>query len=121
MAMTLPHPRPLPPSSPGVTSPHTPNALKAMHPAWVVLLISLWLATVCNVPLWREVATLPGHGSLRGWGFALAFGAIVTAGNAGLLALLAWRWTLKPAAALLLVMAAFETEHSLLQCWNSKG
>lgn len=80
---------------------------QSLHPAWVVLLISLWLATVCNVPLWREVATLPGQGSLRGYGFALAFGAIVTAGNAGLLALLAWRWTLKPAAALLVLMAAF--------------
>ncbi|CAN7369114.1 phosphoethanolamine--lipid A transferase [Acidovorax sp. LjRoot66] len=110
MHQTLPLLRPLPPSSstPHATSPDpTAPPREELHPAWVVLLISLWLATVCNVPLWREVATLPGHGSLRGWGFALAFGAIVTAGNAGLLALLAWRWTLKPAAALLLVMAAF--------------
>ena len=77
------------------------------HPAWVVVLISLWLATACNVPLWREVAQLPGQGSLRGWGFALAFGLIVAAGNAALLSLLAWRWTLKPAAATMVLMAAF--------------
>ncbi|EJE48464.1 putative membrane-associated, metal-dependent hydrolase [Acidovorax sp. CF316] len=98
--------------SPSSSAPHATRPLpsappRALHPAWAVLLVSLWLATVCNVPLWREVAALPGQGSLRGWGFALAFGAIVTAGNAGLLALLAWRWTLKPAAALLVLMAAF--------------
>ncbi|MBY0411918.1 MAG: phosphoethanolamine transferase domain-containing protein, partial [Burkholderiaceae bacterium] len=55
----------------------------------------------------REPAQLPGQGSLRGWGFALAFGLIVAAGNAALLSLLAWRWTLKPAAATLVLMAAF--------------
>ena len=78
-----------------------------LHPVWVVVLISTWLATACNVPLWREVAQLPGHGSLRSWGFAMAFAVIVAAGNAALLSLLAWRWTLKPAAALMVVMAAF--------------
>ena len=78
-----------------------------LHPARVVVLVSLWLATACNLPLWREVAQLPGQGSLRGWGFAIAFAFIVAAGNAALLSLLAWRWTLKPAAALLVVMAAF--------------
>lgn len=78
-----------------------------MHPAWVVVLISTWLATACNVPLWREVAQLPGQGGLRGWGFALAFALIVAAGNAALLSLLAWRWTLKPAVLVLVLMAAF--------------
>ncbi len=108
MPLTLPQLRSLAPTPHATTSPDPaapPPAL--LHPAFVVLLVSLWLATVCNVPLWREVAGLPGQGSLRGWGFALAFGVIVTAGNAGLLSLLAWRWTLKPAAALLVVMAAF--------------
>src|SRR3989344_3492801 len=83
------------------------TATRHLHPAWVVVLISTWLATACNVPLWREVAQLPGQGSLRGWGFAIAFALIVAAGNAALLSLLAWRWTLKPAASVLVVMAAF--------------
>ena len=78
-----------------------------LHPVWVVVLISTWLATACNVPLWREVAQLPGHGSLRSWGFAMAFAVIVAAGNAALLSLLAWRWTLKPAVLVLVLMAAF--------------
>ena len=76
------------------------------HPAGVVLWISVWMSVVCNVPLWRELAHLPGHGSLRSWVFMLAFMVLVTAGNAALLSLLAWRWTLKPAAALLVLMAA---------------
>ncbi|MCW5221030.1 phosphoethanolamine--lipid A transferase [Verminephrobacter aporrectodeae subsp. tuberculatae] len=80
--------------------------MRPIHPAWVVLLTSAWLATACNLPLWQEVARLPGSGSLRDWGFALAFGAIVAAGNAALLSLLAWRWTLKPAAVVLVLMAA---------------
>lgn len=84
-----------------------PTPASHLHPVWVVVLISTWLATACNVPLWREVAQLPGHGSLRSWGFAMAFAVIVAAGNAALLSLLAWRWTLKPAAALMVVMAAF--------------
>lgn len=82
-------------------------APRPLHPAWVVVFISTWLATACNVPLWREVAQLPGQGSLRGWGFAVAFALIVAAGNAALLTLLAWRWTLKPAATVVVLMAAF--------------
>jgi lipid A ethanolaminephosphotransferase len=86
---------------------HSPQASRAIHPAWVVVLASAWLATACNVPLWREVAALPGQGTLRGWGFALAFAVIVAAGNAALLSVLAWRWTLKPAITVMLLMAAF--------------
>ena len=64
-------------------------------------------AAVCNVPLWREVLHLPGNTGVRGWAFLAAFMVLVTAGNAALLSLLAWRWTLKPAAGLLVLMAAF--------------
>ena len=83
------------------------TTLRTHHPAWVVVLVSIWLATVCNVPLWREVAQLPGQGSLRGWGFTVAFALMVAAGNAALLSLVAWRWTLKPAVLVLVLMAAF--------------
>ncbi|KQO19223.1 phosphoethanolamine transferase [Acidovorax sp. Leaf78] len=98
----------LSPAAVGVAPrPGAAAAPRALHPAWVVVFISVWLAAACNVPLWREVAQLPGHGSLRGWLFAAAFFVIVAAGNAALLSLLAWRLTLKPAAAVLVVMAAF--------------
>lgn len=84
-----------------------PIPRQPLHPARVVVLISLWLATACNLPLWREVAALPGQGSLRGMLFAVAFALIVAAGNAALLSLFAWRRTLKAAAAVLVVVAAF--------------
>ena len=86
---------------------HPPHHSRDIHPAWVVVLASAWLATACNVPLWRELTALPGQGTLRGWAFVLAFAVIIAAGNAALLSLLAWRWTLKPAITVMLLMAAF--------------
>ncbi|NMM82074.1 phosphoethanolamine transferase [Acidovorax sp. SRB_14] len=81
-------------------------ARRPLHPAALVLLVSLWLATACNLPLWRAVAALPGHSGLRGLGFALAFAAIVLAGNLALLSLLAWGRVLKPVLAAMLLVAA---------------
>ena len=86
-------------------TPLSAATARGLHPAWVVLVISLWLASACNVPLWRALAALPGQSSLRDWGFALMFGLIVAAGHAALLSLLAWRLTLKPAVTVLLLMA----------------
>ena len=70
------------------SSTSQPSA-RALHPAWVVLWISVWMAAVCNVPLWREVLHLPGNTGVRGWAFLAAFMVLVTAGNAALLSLLA--------------------------------
>ena len=54
------------------SSTSQPSA-RALHPAWVVLWISVWMAAVCNVPLWREVLHLPGNTGVRGWAFLAAF------------------------------------------------
>ncbi|MFY3384522.1 phosphoethanolamine transferase [Paracidovorax sp. MALMAid1276] len=101
-----------PPAAPAAratshSNTRTADAPAARHPGWVMVLVSIWMATVSNLPLWREVAALPGHGSLRGWGFVLAFGVIVVAGNTALLCTLAWRraWV-KPVAGLMVVVAA---------------
>ena len=88
------------------SSTSQPSA-RGLHPACVVLWISVWMAAACNVPLWREVLHVNGSTGVRGWAFLAAFMVLVTAGNAALLSLLAWRWTLKPAAGLLVLMAAF--------------
>ena len=90
-------------------SSDTANAPQAWHPAWLVVLVSVWLATACNVPLWREVAALPDHTGLRGASFGLAFAVIVAAGNVALLSLLAWGRGRKPALVLVVLMAAFGT------------
>ena len=83
-----------------------PPAPRASHPATLVVLASLWLASVCNLPLWRAVAALPGTEGLRGWGFSLAFMVLVAAGNAAVIGLLAWGRALKPVLALMLLAGA---------------
>lgn len=87
-------------------SPSSPLS-SASHPAWLVLLISVWLATVCNVALWREVGGLSGGSGLRGWTFILAFGVIVTAGNVAVLSLLSWGRATKVVLISFVLMAAF--------------
>ena len=70
------------------------------HPGWVILAASLWAGFACNVALWR------GLGAEGGIPHALALGAFVTSACAALLSLLGWRSTLKPAATLVLLLAA---------------
>ena len=83
-----------------------PSVPRARTPSTVVLLSSTWLATVANIPLWQEFARLglldDGTGAL----FAAGFATIVAAATCALLSLFAWRWTLKPAIVLTLLVAA---------------
>lgn len=79
----------------------------ATHPGWVLLFASVWIATVCNMALWRELLRLPDLDNTRGLIFAGAFAVMVAATVFALLSLLAWRWTLKPAIAVFLLTAAF--------------
>ena len=71
-----------------------------MHPAWVVVATSLWAGFACNVALWRALADGPGLQR------ALFSGWLLAALAAGVLSLLGWRRTLKPAATLVLLLAA---------------
>ena len=77
------------------------------HPLWLVLIYSLWIATVCNIPLWREWSRMPELQNLRGLTMGLGFAATITATMAFLFSLLNWRWTLKPAVTMSLFAAAF--------------
>jgi lipid A ethanolaminephosphotransferase len=70
------------------------------HPGWVVLAVSLWAGFACNVALWRAL------GAQGGLAHALALGAAVASGSGIFLSLLGWRSTLKPAATLVLFLAA---------------
>lgn len=76
----------------------------ATHPAWLVLLVSLWIGFACNPALWRELRSL---GDGPGWGNALLAGLLIAGTCASLLSLLGWRRTLKRAATVLLLFAAF--------------
>jgi lipid A ethanolaminephosphotransferase len=78
-----------------------------MRPVWVVVLVSFWIATVCNVALWRALARLPDLSGGQAVTVSLALALVIGLVTAGLLSLLAWRWTLKPVIMLFCVSAAF--------------
>ena len=77
-----------------------------MRPLWVVLLASLWIATVCNLALWRTLAHLPELSSGQAVSVSLALALVIGLATTGLLSLLAWRWTLKPVIMLFWLSAA---------------
>jgi lipid A ethanolaminephosphotransferase len=83
------------------------------HPGWLILAVSAWLATAANLPLWLAMRDLGLLGRASGWLFATAFALMIALALVLLLSLLAWRWTLKPVLALLLLLAA-GTAHFML-------
>lgn len=79
------------------------EARLAMHPGWMILGVSLWAGFVPNVALWR---VLSGHDAGHGLVHAIALGACIAGASGMFLSLLGWRKTLKPAATLILFLAA---------------
>lgn len=77
-------------------------------------LLSVWLAAVGNVALWKQLHALPDLEGLRGLGFMLGFGVWIAAVLMLLLSLLAWPRVFKPVAVFLLLSAAGAT-HFMLQ------
>jgi lipid A ethanolaminephosphotransferase len=78
-----------------------------IHPTWLMVLASIWLASIGNLALWQELARLPEMNDWRAVWFGVAFAALIAALLCMLMSLLCWRWTLKPVIALLLTSAAF--------------
>jgi len=80
------------------------ETIVATHPGWLVAAISAWIGFACNVELWRQLAIGPeaGAGLVR----ALVLGIFIGAGCALALSALCWRKTLKPAATLMVLLAA---------------
>jgi glucan phosphoethanolaminetransferase (alkaline phosphatase superfamily) len=82
-----------------------------MHPAWLVLAVSLWTGFVCNVAVWRG---LRGSGSLAQ---GVVVGAAVAAVSLFILSLFGWRKTLKPVAIVVLALAALASSTIWGQAW----
>jgi len=80
----------------------------------LILLASVWLAVFGNIALWRSLSQLPDLSGWHGLLFGSAFALIIACATTALLSLLAWRWTLKPAISLLLLLAAFATYYMLM-------
>jgi len=67
---------------------------------------ALWLALVCNWPLWQRLLDLPEHSGWRGLAFAACFAGGMTGLMGALLSLFAWPRVLKPVLTLWLLSAA---------------
>ena len=88
------------------------------NPLGLLIIVSLWLATVCNYALWRELSRL---GQLQSVGqilFVIGFAIIIFAAHLVVFSLLAWRWSIKPLLIFLLFVAAlgahFMTSYSVV-------
>ena len=92
-------------STPPVKSEHNKLAPGSSQ-LWVVVLSSLWIATVCNVALWRELARLPGLTTGNTVTISVALSLVIALATIAILSLVAWRWTLKPVITLFFISAA---------------
>lgn len=78
----------------------------SIHPSWLIVLTSIWLATVGNIALWQTLARLPEMNDWRAAWFGIAFAVLIAALLSMLLSLMCWHWTLKPVVAIFLISAA---------------
>ena len=76
------------------------------NPLTLAVLAGAWIAALPNWPLWQALLALPETATARGAFFIAGFAVMVAAVTAALLALLAWRVTIKPAIAFLLLASA---------------
>jgi lipid A ethanolaminephosphotransferase len=76
------------------------------NPLTLAVLGALWIASFGNWPLWRVLLALPEMSTARGGLFIAGAFIIIVAVNAGLLALFAWRRTIKPVLTFFLVSVA---------------
>src|SRR2546421_3566117 len=83
-----------------------PASSSSSNPLTLAAVTALWIAAFANWPLWRALAGLPEMASWRGALFIVAFALAVAALTLAVLGLFAWRWTVKPVAALFLLAAA---------------
>jgi lipid A ethanolaminephosphotransferase len=83
------------------------NVEREIHPSKLVLIASVWLATVGNLPLWLEMSRLPSMNDLNAMWFGASFSLLIFALICISLSLLCWRLTLKPVIAIFLLTAAF--------------
>jgi lipid A ethanolaminephosphotransferase len=78
----------------------------SLHPSWLIILSSIWLATVGNVALWQTLVRMPEMNDGRAIWFGVAFATLIAALLCMLMSMLCWHWTLKPVIALFLISAA---------------
>jgi len=86
-----------------------PRVRRSWTPLALVLMVSGWLATVGNLPLWRAIWALPELSGFRGLVFSLGLAVWIGAALVALMSLLAWPRIFKTVAVFLLFVAAAST------------
>jgi len=84
-----------------------PPTRAGWNPLTVAVAAGLWIAVFANWPLWQALLALPEMSSTRGAVFVSGFALMITALLTALLALAAWRFSIKPVIALFVLAAAF--------------
>lgn len=82
------------------------SSASAVHPLWLSLLTTLWLVTLPNWSLWRQLMALPEVQGARGVMFTLGMGVAIWAITLMLTLMLGWSRLLKPVLSLLVISAA---------------
>ena len=80
---------------------------RTWNPLTLAALAGVWIAALPNWPLWKALFALPETSSLRGVLFSIGFGLMIAALMTALLACFAWRLSIKPVIAFMLLAAAF--------------
>jgi lipid A ethanolaminephosphotransferase len=107
--MAKPKTAPAPKTARKVSWANSVTGVSGTHPLWIIVLASLWMAFFGNLALWQELAL---NTPLLVWRNALSvlsFAVTVAALTGAVLSLLAWRWTLKPLVAVLMLITAVST------------
>ena len=86
---------------------------KARSPVAVVIVSSLWLATVCNLPWWQALFKLPQLEGWHGVWSSILIAIMIAGAITSLLGVWVWRWTLKPIISVLIVVASLSTYYML--------
>ncbi len=85
----------------------TPSAFKReLSPRALVIAASIWMASVGNLALWRELGALGLLKNAAGWGLAVAMGLMIAGVLTMLMSLLAWGRSVKLVITVMLVMSA---------------
>ncbi len=80
--------------------------IDARGPLALIVATSLWMATLGNLPLWQSLADRGVLHDAAGWGLGAALALMIAGVLVALQSLLAWRFTLKPVAIVLLIATA---------------
>jgi lipid A ethanolaminephosphotransferase len=79
---------------------------KGFNPATLLIIISLWIATIGNGALWQELHQLGRLQTGKDIWVAFCMGLMIWSALIALTALLTWRWSIKPVLIFLLIASA---------------